>query len=88
MSEHGGNGHAAHDELPAPSVKLTFPPDAGGDVVLTVDRASPAQLYLAAWYLNAVASQAFQGAQVQAAMGGAIGDPAAFIEQLRRAGRV
>ncbi len=84
-----GNGHPAHEGAPAPepaapvSIVLTF---SGLEVTVKAEGVTPSQLYLAAWYLDAVAREVRAGTIARQALGGIVTNPAAIIDELRRSG--
>lgn len=88
VAEGKGNGHAAHEAPRVPTIILSFPPGDSHDVVMRAEHVKPTHIYLAAKYLDLLAGATYSGELTRQAMGQAVGDPAAFIDELRRAGRV
>lgn len=93
-SEHNGDrpeatiASAVEQAANPPRIILTFAGVGMADASIALDRVSPAQLYMAAWLLDAIAHEARGGQLAKAALGGIVGAPASILDDLRRAGRV
>lgn len=86
-----GNGHPAHDGKPAPEpaapVRIILTLE-GLDISVQADGVLPSQLYLAAWYLEAIAREVRAGTVARQALGGLTAAPGGLVEELRRQGLV
>lgn len=74
---------------PAPvRIVLTFAGPGSADVTMRAELVTPGQVYLAAWYLDAVARELRQGQLTQQALAGAIPEDVAKIARELMAGKL
>lgn len=86
MSE-SGNGRAVPPREPH-RIVLTFPAEGELDVQIEAVEVRPAEVYLAAWVLEAIAREVRAGQVMGSAMRGITREPASILDELRRTGRV
>lgn len=82
---------AARPEPAPPSAAhqlvITFPADGRIDCHVEGAEVTPAEVYLAAWTLEAIAREVRAGQVMASSMRPILHDPRAILDELRRAGR-